>query len=58
MEERVLTPQTRHASTAEHREILARLRERDAAGARAAVAAQLGRVADEITQVLESKTAL
>jgi GntR family transcriptional regulator, transcriptional repressor for pyruvate dehydrogenase complex len=55
MEERVLTPETRHASTAEHREILARLRERDAAGARRALAAQLGRVADEITQVLESQ---
>lgn len=55
MEERVLTPQTRQASTAGHRAILACLRDRDTTGARAAMNAHLGRVADEITQVLQSQ---
>jgi DNA-binding FadR family transcriptional regulator len=48
LEERKLTSLTRHASTQEHRDILDRVRHGDTAGARAAMAEHLGRVAGEI----------
>ncbi len=55
LDERALTSQTRHASTEEHRAIAACMRDGDAAGTRAAMAAHLGRVADEIRQVLREE---
>jgi GntR family transcriptional repressor for pyruvate dehydrogenase complex len=55
LEERALTPLTRHASTGEHEAIVDRIKARDAAGARAAMAAHLARVVDETRQLLEKE---
>ncbi len=55
LEERALTPVTRHASTREHDEILARIVTHDAPGARAAMAAHLMRVVDETRQLLREE---
>jgi DNA-binding FadR family transcriptional regulator len=55
LEERSLTPLTRHVSTIEHDAIVDRIRERDAAGARAAMAAHLERVVEETKQLLDQE---
>lgn len=55
LEERALTPLTRHASTREHDEILACIARHDAPGARAAMAAHLARVVEESRQLLEQE---
>ena len=55
LEERALTPHTRHASTREHDEILARIVRRDAPGARAAMAAHQARVAGETRELLRKE---
>ncbi len=55
LQERALTPLTRHASTREHEEILACIVARDAPGARAAMAAHLTRVVDETRQLLREE---
>jgi DNA-binding FadR family transcriptional regulator len=57
LEERALSPRTRHASNEEHREIVARICAGNAPATRAAMAAHLGRVVEEINQVLRQQGA-
>lgn len=55
LEERDLTPQTRHTSTEEHAAIVACLGRRDSHSARTAMSVHLGRVADEINRLLQGE---
>jgi len=55
LEERALTPHTRHASTGEHDAIVRAITRRDPEGARAAMAAHLARVVSETKQLLEKE---
>jgi DNA-binding FadR family transcriptional regulator len=55
LEERALTPLTRHVSTAEHATIVRCIMRGDAEGAREAMAAHLARVVDETRQLLEQE---
>lgn len=54
IEERALTSQTRHLSNQEHVEILLHLTRGDDVEARVAMSAHVGRVADEIREVIET----
>jgi DNA-binding FadR family transcriptional regulator len=57
LQETAIITENRRAATQEHRAIVARILERDVPGARAAMAAHLARVADEIVQVMRGRGA-